>query len=145
MQRRLRSVSASAQTQCHVPTGQQSFLWKNLFAKFIEKYSDDNSVFNLLWHGRDASEANDTNRLVCGHLLHLYLHCLQSSLSQYDVALVNFCFLFIWNFADVMFIVCFFLCFNCQWKACGLRTLIRCTASASLGKCPWWLQVVLMY
>ena len=36
--------------------------------------------------------ANDINRLSCGHRLYLDLHCLQSSLSQYDVAWVNFFF-----------------------------------------------------
>ena len=63
---------------------------KNLFAKFIEKYSDDNSVFNLYLCQFYDTEANDMNRLVCGHPLHLDLHCLQSSLSQYGVARVIF-------------------------------------------------------
>ena len=74
---------------------------KNLFAKFIEKYSDDNSVFNLYlcqfydtggMLQKSATLANDINRFVCGHPLYLDLHCLQFSLSQYDVAWVNFCF-----------------------------------------------------
>ena len=59
---------------------------KNLFAKFIEKYSDDNSVFNLYLCQLYGTEANDINGLVCGHPLHIDLHCLQSSLSQYGVA-----------------------------------------------------------
>ena len=68
---------------------------KNLFAKFIEKYSEDNSVFNLYlcqfydtggMLQKSATLANDINRLVCGHPLYLDLHCLQFSLSQYDVA-----------------------------------------------------------
>ena len=66
----------------------------NLFAKFIEKYSDDNSIFKLYLcqfydTGRmlpkSVTLAKDITRLVCGHPLHLDLHCLQSSLSQYDV------------------------------------------------------------
>ena len=62
-----------------------------------EKYSDDNSVINLYlckfydtggMLQKSATLAKDINRLVhvCGHPLHLDLHCLQSSLSQYDVA-----------------------------------------------------------
>ena len=74
---------------------------KNLFAKFIEKYSDDSSVFNLYlcqfydmggMFQKSVTIANDINRLVCGHRLHLDLQSLQSSLSQYDVAWVIFFF-----------------------------------------------------
>ena len=69
---------------------------KNLFAKFIQKYSDDNSVFNMYLCQfydtggilqKSATLANDINRLVCRHPLHLDLHCLQSSRS-----LGEFCF-----------------------------------------------------
>ena len=83
MQRRLRSVSASAHTPCHVLAGQQSFLLKNLFAKFIQKYSDDNPVFNMYLCQfydtggilqKSATLANDINRLVCRHPLHLDQH-----------------------------------------------------------------------
>ena len=79
---------------------------KNLFAKFIEKYSDDNSVFNLYlcqfydtggMLQKSATLDKDINRLVCGHPLHLDLHCLQSNLSQYDVAWVNFCFFYLFE------------------------------------------------
>ena len=41
---------------------------------------------------KSATLAKDINRLVCGHPLHLDLHCLQYCLSKYDVAWVNFCF-----------------------------------------------------
>ena len=77
---------------------------KNLFAKFIAKYSDDSSVCNLYlcqfydmggMFQKSVTIANDINRLVCGHRLHLDLHCLQSSLSQYDVAWVIFFFFFL--------------------------------------------------
>ena len=76
---------------------------KNLFAKFTEKYSDDNSVFNLYlcqfynmggMLQKSATLANDINRLVCGHPLQLDLSSLQSSLSQYDVVWVIFFFFF---------------------------------------------------
>ena len=71
---------------------------KTLFAKFMGKYSDDSSIFNLylcqFYMGgmfqKSVTIANDINGLVCGHRLHLGLHCLQSSLSQYDVVWVNF-------------------------------------------------------
>ena len=75
---------------------------KNLFSQFTEKYPDDNSIFNLYLCQfydtggvlqKSATLANDINKLVCGHPLHLDLHCLQSSLSLYDVAWVNFCFI----------------------------------------------------
>ena len=68
-----------------------------------EKYSDDNSVFNLYlckfydtggMLQKSATLAKDINRLVCEHPLHLDLHCLQSSLSQYDVAWAIFFYLF---------------------------------------------------
>ena len=91
---------------------------KKLFAKFIEKYSDDNFVFNPYlcqfydmggMLQKSATLANDINWLVCRHPLHLDLQFLKSSLSQYDVAWVIFFYYlsFIWNFADVIFIVCF--------------------------------------
>ena len=89
-----------------------------------EKYSDDNSVFNLYlckfydtggMLQKSATLAKDINRFVFGRPLLLDLHCLQSSLLQYDVAWVKF-FLFIYfklcrrNFYCLLF----FLCFNCQ-------------------------------
>ena len=85
-----------------------------------EKYSDDHSVFNLYlckfydtggMLQKSATLAKDINRLVCGHPLHLDLHCLQSSLSQYDVAWVIF---FYFKLCRRNFYRFFFLCFNCQ-------------------------------
>ena len=91
MQKRLSSVFASAHTPCvtFLRDSKASYK-KNLFAKFIQKYSDDNSVFNLYLCQfydtggilqKSATLANDINRLVCRHPLHLDLHCLQSSRS----------------------------------------------------------------
>ena len=111
MQRRLRSVSASAQTQCHVLRDSKASYEKNLFAKIIEKHLDDNSVFNQYLCQFYDTEANDINRLVCGHPLHLDLHYLQSSLSFllfHNMVQLGWFFLFIWNFANLIFIVSFF-------------------------------------
>ena len=74
---------------------------KNLFAKFIQKYSDDNSAFNMYLCQfydtggilqKSATLANDINKLVCRHPLHLDLHCLQSSRS-----LGEFCFFYLFE------------------------------------------------
>ena len=56
---------------------------------------------------KSVTIANDINRLLCGQRLDLDLHCLQSSLSQYDVAWVNFFFIYL-KLCRRNFIVCFF-------------------------------------
>ena len=124
MQRRLRSSPHRHKRNAPFLRDSKASYEKNLFAKFKIKYLDDNSVFSLYlcqfydtgaMLQKSVTLTNDINRLVCGHLLHLDLHCLQTCLSQYDVAWVNFC-LFIYlklcrrNFYHLLF----FLCFNCK-------------------------------
>ena len=72
-----------------------------MFANFIGRYSGDNFVLTCMkcqfydTGGKlqlSVTHAKETNRFLRGRFPHPDLHCLQSSLSQYDAAWVKFIF-----------------------------------------------------
>ena len=80
------------------------------------------------------THARETNRLVRGRFAHPHLHCLQSSLSQYDAAWVKFIFEILQTYllspavssGFFLFFFLFFFSLICE----------RHVDSAKVGKCP---------